>query len=140
MPQSQNKGNQKEQSLFAKRLTWALEVAGIPASPTTVQREYNFRSGQLPITSHAARKWLMGESIPTQGRIQVLANWLGVSASWLRFGEEIEMDGMKNISAQEWRLVHGFRLLDTKQKMHLLNLILVIPINGSRKRITNRKS
>lgn len=29
----------------------------------------------------------MGESIPTQARLRSLAEWLGVSAEWLRFGE-----------------------------------------------------
>ena len=39
------------------------------------------------MTTHAIRKWLMGEAYPTQERLHVLARWLGVSAQWLRFGE-----------------------------------------------------
>jgi hypothetical protein len=71
----------------------------------------------------------MGEAIPTQDRIQVLAEWLNVSASWLRFGE----DGIdhnqktKDMTAQEWRLVEGFRRLTEKQKASLLALVLAIP-------------
>lgn len=40
-----------------------------------------------PVTPHAVRKWLIGEAIPTQEKILVLAKWLNVSAAWLRFGD-----------------------------------------------------
>ncbi len=73
MPDSQLQLVRKQQSLFSKRLIWALEVLGITISPTVLQREYNSISKQPAITIHAARKWLMGEAIPTQGRIQILA-------------------------------------------------------------------
>jgi transcriptional regulator with XRE-family HTH domain len=38
------------------------------------------------VTVHAARKWLQGESIPTQEKLRALAGWLDVPADWLRFG------------------------------------------------------
>jgi len=135
MPQSQLTTVQKQQALFSKRLIWALEVLGVRPSPTIVQREYNSRSNQPPVTTHAARKWLMGEAIPTQDRIQVLAEWLNVSASWLRFGEE-GIDGnkkTKDMTAQEWRLIHGFRLLTDKQRAAVLTMVLSIPSSRSGK-------
>ena len=42
-----------------------------------------------PVTPHAVRKWLIGEAIPTQEKILVLAKWLNVSAAWLRFGDTV---------------------------------------------------
>lgn len=39
----------------------------------------------------AVRRWLQGEVIPTQDRLQVLAEWLDVDAHWLRFGEKLVM-------------------------------------------------
>jgi hypothetical protein len=99
----------------------------VPLSPTILQREYNSRSNQPPITVHAARKWLIGQAIPTQDRVQILAEWLNVSASWLRFGEEIEEEKMSDLTPQEWRLVRGFRGLSAKQKVSLLALTLAIP-------------
>jgi len=135
MPQSQLTTVQKQQALFSKRLIWALEVLGVRPSPTIVQREYNSRSNQPPVTTHAARKWLMGEAIPSQDRIQVLAEWLNVSASWLRFGEE-GTDGnkkTKDMTAQEWRLIHGFRLLTDKQRAAVLTMVLSIPSSRSGK-------
>jgi hypothetical protein len=74
MPQSHLNAAQKQRMLFSRRLIAALEILDVRASPTIVQREYNIRSNQSPITSHAARKWLMGEAIPNQDRLQVLAD------------------------------------------------------------------
>lgn len=127
MPFSQKKDTQRQRVLFSKRLVVALEIAGVRLSPTTVQSEYNKRSGQPPITIHAARKWLKGEAIPTQDRIQILADWLNVTASWLRFGEEINNTKTQELTSQEWQLIHGFRQLDAKQKVSVVSLILTIP-------------
>ena len=134
MPQSHLNAAQKQRMLFSRRLIAALEILDVRASPTIVQREYNIRSNQPPITSHAARKWLMGEAIPTQDRLQVLADWLSVSPSWLRFGED-DIDGKKNtrdMSAQEWRLVQGFRRLTEKQKAGLLAFVVAIPARSKK--------
>jgi hypothetical protein len=76
----------------------------------------------------------MGEAIPNQDRLQVLAEWLNVSPSWLRFGED-DIDGKKNkrdMTAQEWRLVEGFRRLTDKQKAGLLTFVLAIPARSDK--------
>jgi hypothetical protein len=135
MPQSHLNTAQKQRMLFSRRLISSLEILDVKASPTILQREYNIRSNQPPITSHAACKWLMGEAIPTQDRLQVLADWLNVSPSWLRFGED-DINGKKNtryMTAQEWRLVRGFQRLTEKQRAGLLALVLAIPAAGSKK-------
>ena len=135
MPQSRGNHAKNQRASFSQRLSASLEVVGIPPSPTILQREYNRRSDQAPITTHAARKWLMGEAIPTQDRIKILADWLNVSPSWLRFGED-DIDDKKNtrdMTAQEWRLVQGFRRLTDKQKTGLLTMVLSIPAAGSKK-------
>lgn len=68
----------------------------------------------------------MGEAIPTQGRIQILAKWLNVSPSWLRFGEQQSENKTTDMTAQEWRLVKGFRRLTEKQKAGVLAMVLAI--------------
>jgi len=77
-----------EREAFSTRLRQTLERAGM-ADPgaTDLAREFNRRYPGMPVTPHATRKWLLGESIPAQARLRVLARWLGVSAEWLRFGE-----------------------------------------------------
>lgn len=78
-----------ERRSFSVRLQQALAAAHYAKdSPTVLAREFNFRSGMKPVTAHAARKWIVGEAIPTQDKIRALAAWLGVSITWLRFGSE----------------------------------------------------
>ena len=76
-----------EREGFSERLQHALRTADYsPDSPTQLAREFNIRFEGRPITVHAARKWLVGEAIPTQEKLRTLAQWLGVPAEWLRFG------------------------------------------------------
>ncbi|MDR3481520.1 MAG: hypothetical protein P4L91_12515 [Burkholderiaceae bacterium] len=76
-----------ERAEFSARLQQALRRGGYsPDSPTQLAREFNVRFSGRPITVHAARKWLVGEAIPTQEKLRTLAEWLGVAAEWLRFG------------------------------------------------------
>jgi hypothetical protein len=76
-----------ERNKFSERLQQALRDAEYtPDSPTQLAREFNVRFDGRPITVHAARKWLVGEAIPTQEKVRTLARWLGVTTEWLRFG------------------------------------------------------
>lgn len=78
----------REREAFARRLKEALARIGDDGtSPTRLAREFNRRYAGAAITLHAARKWLNGEAFPAQDKLLVLANWLGVGAEWLRFGE-----------------------------------------------------
>ena len=73
----------------SQRLLSALERAGVPAKPTVIEREFNQRYWGKPITLHAARLWLRGETMPTHDRLLCLAQWLGVEPAILRYGEEV---------------------------------------------------
>ncbi|MEJ7807170.1 MAG: hypothetical protein WKG03_14755 [Telluria sp.] len=72
---------------FSKRLVAALAQQGIGRSITSLALAFNYRYPGKAITVHAVRKWVKGEAIPTQDKLQVLAEWLGVSSAWLRFGD-----------------------------------------------------
>jgi hypothetical protein len=77
----------EERKEFTARLQSALRQARQPAdSATALARGFNSRFPGRTITVHAARKWLMAESIPTQDKLRTLAQWLQVPAEWLRFG------------------------------------------------------
>jgi transcriptional regulator with XRE-family HTH domain len=83
-----------EQENFSKRFRQALRNADYsPDSPTQLAREFNIRYNSGHVTPHAVRKWLVGESIPTQDKLRILANWLGVTAEWLRYGNEDPANG-----------------------------------------------
>lgn len=74
---------------FAQRLLAALERAGVPPKPAVIEREFNQRYWGKPITFHAARLWLRGETLPSQDRLLCLAEWLGVEPQTLRYGDEV---------------------------------------------------
>jgi transcriptional regulator with XRE-family HTH domain len=40
------------------------------------------------VTVQAVRRWLRGEAIPSQEKLQVLADWLKIEPHALRFGEQ----------------------------------------------------
>lgn len=76
-----------ERMNFSQRLIDTLASSrSLGASPTALACEFNFHFVGKPVTVHAARKWLVGDAIPTQDKLRALANWLGVSVEWLRFG------------------------------------------------------
>lgn len=78
---------QDEREHFSERLKSSLTASGLPTQPGPFARAFNARADGASITSHAARKWLGGESIPTHEKVVILSVWLGVNAAWLRFGE-----------------------------------------------------
>ncbi|MEK6842742.1 MAG: hypothetical protein AABX84_02905 [Nanoarchaeota archaeon] len=80
-----------EREAFSQRLRQSLNNANCPNnSPTKLMHNFNMRFPGRSITVHAARKWLVAEAIPTQDKIHTLAEWLLVSANWLRFGDNDE--------------------------------------------------
>jgi hypothetical protein len=89
----------EERKEFAERLQSALRQARQPAdSPTALARGFNSRFPGQPITVHAARKWLVAESIPTQDKLRTLAQWLQVPAEWLRFGGQASIAGGEDLA------------------------------------------
>lgn len=69
---------------FAQTLRQAMENAGYAAKPAVLQREFNSRHpAEKPITLHGVRRWLMGETIPSYPKLQVLSDWLGCLSTTL---------------------------------------------------------
>jgi transcriptional regulator with XRE-family HTH domain len=112
-----------ERTQFTKRVQAALVARGMPASATELQRAFNAQNPKLAVSVHAARKWLMGESIPTQARLRELAAVLAVPPTWLRFGEAVAVKASKPLSAQEHLLIQHFRALPAAQQTNLLALV-----------------
>lgn len=74
---------------FSNRLRDALVTAGYTASPSVLEHEFNLRWYGRSISNQAAWGWLNNRSIPTQEKLQVLAEWLKVEPQVLRFGEAV---------------------------------------------------
>ena len=112
-----NSTNEREN--FSERLQTALKNAHYsPDSPTRLAREFNVRFEGRPITVHAARKWLVGEAIPTQEKLRMIAQWLGVPADWLRFGGDNDAAangdgaGVPRFESADVKLISDLQRLD----------------------------
>jgi len=72
---------------FAERLKLALTRNPKPIdSSAELAVQFNLRHPGSPVSQQATHKWLTGQARPTQDKISTLAEWLGVSAHWLRYG------------------------------------------------------
>lgn len=78
-----------EPKLFSERLQESMLAAGYELRPVVLEREFNQRYWGRSVSFQAVRRWLNGEAIPTQDRLQVVAEWLDVDPHWLRFGERL---------------------------------------------------
>ncbi len=74
---------------FAERLIKAMQDSGYAPKPSVLEREFNQRYWGKPMTLHGVRRWLLGETLPSQDKLVVLAEWLGVPPHVLRFGDEV---------------------------------------------------
>jgi transcriptional regulator with XRE-family HTH domain len=120
----------EERLAFSERLQQALTNCNYsPRSPTELAREFNQRFKGQSVTVHAARKWLHGESIPTQDKLRALASWLDVPADWLRFGNESGKGKgqVGQLSSIDLRLLNSLQQLDESQRQlahEILRLIV----------------
>ncbi len=76
---------------FTVRLRAAMTQAGYVVSPSVLEHEFNLRWPGKSISNQAAWGWLNNRSIPTQDKLQVLAEWLKVEPDVLRFGSSVRL-------------------------------------------------
>lgn len=74
---------------FSQRLRATMVRAGYSASPSVLEHEFNLRWQGRSISNQAAWGWLNNRAIPTQDKLQILAEWLKVEPEVLRFGERV---------------------------------------------------
>ena len=120
-----------ERTQFSQRLQKTLrQTHHSPDSPTELAREFNIRFSGLPITVHAARKWLAGEAIPTQDKIRALAEWLAVPADWLRFGDDAARRetprSAGDDSPADLELIADLRLLDEPHRRIVREFVRIL--------------
>ena len=126
-----------ERENFSRRLQQALRNADYsPDSPTQLAREFNVRFAGRPITVHAARKWIVGEAIPTQEKLRTLASWLNVPAEWLRFGGDAPSDASATTEASlryetiDVKLISDLQRLDEHYRILAREMIrMLVKIN-----------
>ena len=133
MTQLQQSKATEEREGFSARLTLALEKANKSTRIVDVWREFNALNAHAPVSHVAARKWVLGKSLPTQEKLRTLADWLGVSVAWLRFGDDAAAEVANSLSAQEQALVTEYRKLAPLEKIHLLQLMRAIAASKEKK-------
>lgn len=132
----------EEKEGFSSRLAQALAHANVARTVAALVAEYNLRADGAAVTPYAARKWLNGDSIPTQEKVHILARWLGVSASWLRFGDaeeasvQADLDVGPSPSTAELTLLRDFNLLSEDERGLVLDFVELI---GERRRLKKEK-
>ena len=103
---------------FSNRLRDVMVRAGYAASPSVLEHEFNLRWYGRSISNQAAWGWLNNRSIPTQEKLQVLAEWLKVEPQVLRFGEAVR----NSIQQRKQRWDEGVGYLERETFDAFLNL------------------
>ncbi len=116
---------------FAKRLREAMRKAGYEPRPAVLEREFNQRYWGKSVTLQGVRRWLRGEAIPSQEKLQVIAEWLKVEPHALRFGEgkikaiqEKRKRWDEGIGYQEREVFEAFLNLPATQRKAVREVIL----------------
>jgi len=93
----------KEKHEFSERLRTAMKAQRLEISAAVLEREFNRHWSGTPVRRQTAWKWLNGEAIPTQEKLQELAKWLKIEPHHLRFGGRV----LQHLSVQEKRWDEG---------------------------------
>jgi len=81
---------QTERFQFAERLAIAVSDKGLKHSPTVIGNLFNLNFHGCSITTHTARNWMLGKSLPTQDKMVFLARLLDTTPEQLRYGRSSE--------------------------------------------------
>jgi transcriptional regulator with XRE-family HTH domain len=94
---------------FAARLRDAMTLAGYAARPSVLEREFNTRYWGQSVTLQAVSRWLNGQAIPSQDKLQTLAEWLKIEPQVLRFGEQVAKSVQEHRKRWEEKLTYQER-------------------------------
>lgn len=84
-----------------------------------LEKNFNSRYWGQSVSFQAVSRWLRGEAIPSQEKLQVLADWLKVEPHVLRYGEQ----AIKNIRAKQKRWDEGIG----HQEREIFETFLALP-------------
>jgi hypothetical protein len=123
-----------QRTLFSERLAAAMLSRGVAPSPTTLAKEFNPRADGASITVHGARKWLMGQAVPTIERVHILSRWLNINPTWLLFGDgpkegADDANDPAQLPLHEVLLLNEFRCLDERSQQVVRDLVASLLTN-----------
>ena len=74
---------------FAQRLQAAMVAAGMEPRPGVLLNHFNANYWGRSVTFQAVSRWLRGEAIPQEDKLQALAGLLKIEPEVLRFGDAV---------------------------------------------------
>ena len=120
-----------EKAEFAARLRDAMVAAGYEARPGVLEKGFNSHYWGRSVTFQAVSRWLRGEAIPSQDKMQALAEWLNVEPHVLRYGEQVstrvkakQKRWDEGIGYQEREVFEAFLKLPVAQRKVVREVIL----------------
>ena len=120
-----------EKTEFAERLAAAMKSAGYEARPSVLEKEFNTRYWGQAVSYQAVARWLKGEALPAQDKLELICKWLNIEPQMLRFGEPLvhsirtkkkKLD--EAISYHEREIFEAFLALPPEQKRVVREVIL----------------
>jgi transcriptional regulator with XRE-family HTH domain len=119
----------REKLAFAKRLSQAMLAAGYDDKPAVLEREFNTRHWGKPMTLHGVRRWLRGETLPSQDKLRTLAEWLKVSPQDLQYGQAYKAESPRprwdaGVGYQDRDIFEAFLKLPVPQRKVVREVIL----------------
>jgi len=115
---------------FSARLRAAMKNAGMPISGTELERAFNRKWDQAPVTVQAVSRWIRGDAMPRHDKLHVLAKVLRVDPNHLLFGNsqpqgaaERRREWDERATYAERATIEAFLRLPTPQRLLVRDVI-----------------
>jgi len=77
----------EQKSAFSERLLLALRRSHEAVEGATdLAIQFSLRYSGAAVSPQTAHKWLSGRAVPTEDKLDILAEWLNVDKHWLHYG------------------------------------------------------
>lgn len=108
---------------FSHRLKAAIQASAPKAdTANAIAIQFNLRHRKEPVSVQAVHKWLNAQAIPSSDKVETLAEWLGVTTGWLRYGYDSN-DGKQPLSNMAHLMLTRFNALSERQQVLVLDLL-----------------
>ncbi len=115
---------------FSARLRAAMKAAGLKISGTELERAFNRKWNKTPISVQAVTRWINGESLPRNDKLQLLAKMLRVDPHALLYGApepvsaaERRREWEDQMTYAERETIEAFLHLPTPQRLIVRDVI-----------------
>lgn len=124
-----------ERQEFSLRLAEAMRGKGYEPKPGVLHKLFNSRYSGKSVEFSTASKWLRGQALPRQDKLQVLAALFNVEPHVLRFGGkpqvgESRLDWPGQLGPRDHEMIHAFLSLPPVQRKAVRELVSTLASGG----------